>query len=112
MVYQCSLLKSHRLVAGAIGAKVSLTVDKALRILELLGNGELRLVDLSAKLGEHKSTVQRLLPPLHARCLVLYDDDNKRDSLGLKVVQLASATLPDMNLRKAAREPTKHMGDH
>ena len=90
---------------------MSLTVDKALRILELLGNGELRLVDLSAKLGEHKSTVQRLLTTLQARGFVRQDEDSKRYSLGLKVLQLASATLADMDLREAAREPMQHLGD-
>ena len=90
---------------------MSLTVDKALRILELLGDGELRLVDLSSKLGEHKSTVQRLLTTLQARGFVRQDEDSKRYSLGLKVLQLASATLADMDLREAAREPMQRLGD-
>jgi IclR family transcriptional regulator, KDG regulon repressor len=84
---------------------VSLTVDKAIRILELLGDGELRLTDLSSKLGEHKSTVQRLLSTLQARGFVRQNGDNKRYSLGLKVLQLASATLANMDQREAAREP-------
>src|SRR5215210_6454002 len=111
MVDRLPLLISHRLLARAMGAKVSLTVDKALRILDLLGDGELRLVDLSSKLGEHKSTVQRLLTTLQARGFVRQDEDSKRYSLGLKVLQLASATLADMDLREAAREPMQRLGD-
>jgi IclR family transcriptional regulator, KDG regulon repressor len=90
---------------------VSLTVDKALRILELLGDGELRLTDLSSKLGEHKCTVQRLLSTLQARGFVRQNGDNKRYSLGLKILQLASATLANMDLRAAAREPMQRLGD-
>jgi IclR family transcriptional regulator, KDG regulon repressor len=94
-----------------MGAKVSLTVDKALRILELLGQEELRLVDLSARLGEHKSTVQRLLVTLHARGFVRHDERTRRYSVGLKVLQLASLALADMDLREAAREPMQRLGD-
>jgi IclR family transcriptional regulator, KDG regulon repressor len=90
---------------------VSLTVDKALRILELLGQEELRLVDLSARLGEHKSTVQRLLVTLHNRGFVRQDERTKRYSVGLKVLQLASLALADMDLREAARDPMQRLGD-
>jgi IclR family KDG regulon transcriptional repressor len=90
---------------------VSLTVDKALRILELLGDGELRLVDLSSKLGEHKSNVQRLLTTLQARGFVRQDEDTKRYSLGLKLLQLTSVTLANMDLREVAREPMQRLGD-
>jgi DNA-binding IclR family transcriptional regulator len=90
---------------------VSLTVDKALRILELLGDGELRLVDLSSRLGEHKSTVQRLLTTLQARGFVRQDGDSKRYSLGLKILLLASAKLADMDPREAALEPMQRLGD-
>ena len=90
---------------------MSLTVDKALRILELLGHGELRLVDLSSKLGEHKSTVQRLLSTLQARGFVRQDESTKRYSLGLRVLQLASLALADMDLREAALEEMQRLGD-
>lgn len=90
---------------------MSLTVDKALRILELLGQEELRLVDLSARMGEHKSTVQRLLVTLHNRGFVRHDERTKRYSVGLKVLQLASLALADMDLREAARDPMQRLGD-
>src|SRR4028119_1000660 len=95
----------------AIGAKVSLTVDKALRILEVLGQEELRLVDLSARLGEHKSTVQRILVTLHGRGFVRQDERTKRYTLGLKVLQLASLALANIDLREAAREPMQRLGE-
>lgn len=90
---------------------MSRTVDKALRILELLGHEELRLVDISAHLKEHKSTVQRLLATLQARGYVRQDEATKRYSVGLKVLQLASLALADMDLREAAREPMQRLRD-
>lgn len=90
---------------------MSRTVDKALRILELLGHGELRLVDISARLQEHKSTVQRLLATLQARGYVRQDEATRRYSVGLKVLQLASLALADMDLREAAREPMQRLRD-
>jgi IclR family KDG regulon transcriptional repressor len=90
---------------------VSLTVDKALRILEVLGQEELRLVDLSARLGEHKSTVQRILVTLHGRGFVRQDERTKRYTLGLKVLQLASLALANIDLREAAREPMQRLGE-
>lgn len=89
---------------------MSLTVNKALKVLELLGDGELRLVELSAQMGEHKSTVQRLLATLQARGFVRQDEDTKRYSLGLKLLQLASATLSDIDLRDAARDSMRRLG--
>jgi DNA-binding IclR family transcriptional regulator len=71
----------------------------------------MRLSDLSSKLGEHKSTVQRLLSTLQARGFVRQDEDSKRYSLGLKVLQLASITLADMDLREVAREPMQRLGE-
>lgn len=90
---------------------MSLTVDKALRILELLEGGELRLVDLSARLGEHKSTVQRLLATLQTHGFVRQDESTKRYSLGLRILQLASVALTNIDLRGAAREQMQHLGD-
>jgi DNA-binding IclR family transcriptional regulator len=82
---------------------VSLTVDNALGILELLGDGELRLIDFSSKLGEHRSTAQRLLTTLQARGFVRQDGDSACYSLELNIPQLASATLGTIDLREAAR---------
>lgn len=90
---------------------MSLTVNKALKVLELLGDGELRLVELSTQMGEHKSTIQRLLATLQARGFVRQDEVTKRYSLGLMFLQLASATLADMDLRDAAREPMRRLGE-
>lgn len=90
---------------------MSQTVDKALRILELLGEGEMRLVDLSAQLNEHKSTVQRLLATLQARGFVRQDEHTRRYTVGLRVLQLASLALADIDLRDAAHEPMRHLGD-
>lgn len=90
---------------------MSQTVDKALRILELLGKGEMRLVDLSAKLNENKSTVQRLLATLQTRGFVRQDERTKRYAVGLRVLHLASLVLADMDLRDAAHDPMRYLGD-
>lgn len=90
---------------------MSLTVNKALRILELLEEGDLRLVDFAARLDEHKSNVQRLLVTLQAHGFVRQDERTRRYSLGLRMLQLASATLARMDLRDAARETMQYLGD-
>lgn len=90
---------------------MSLTVDKALRILELLEEGDLRLVDLAARLDEHKSNVQRLLATLQRHGFVRQDERTKRYSLGMGILHLASATLAKMDLRDAARETMQRLGD-
>jgi IclR family KDG regulon transcriptional repressor len=90
---------------------MSQTVEKALRILEALGEGEARLVDLSARLGEHKSTVQRLLATLEAGGFVQQDQGSRRYSLGLKVLQLASEVLMNLDLREAAQEDLYELND-
>jgi IclR family transcriptional regulator, KDG regulon repressor len=90
---------------------VSQTVDKALRILEVLGDGEARLVDISAKLGEHKSTVQRLLATLEAHGFVRQDQGSRRYSLGLRVLQLASEVLTSLDLRDAAQDILYELND-
>lgn len=90
---------------------MSLTVDKALRILQLLEEGDLRLVDLAARLDDHKSNVQRLLVTLQRHGFVRQDEQSKRYALGLRVLHLASATLANMDLRDAARETMRRLGD-
>lgn len=90
---------------------MSQTVGKALRILELLGEGELRLVDISERLGEHKSTVLRLLATLEAHGFVQQEEGSKRYSVGLKVLQLASQALTGVDLRGAAQEVLYELSD-
>lgn len=90
---------------------MSLTVNKALRILELLEEEDLRLVDLAERLGEHKSNVKRLLATLQRHGFVRQDERTKRYSLGMGILHLASATLAKMDLRDAARETMQHLGD-
>jgi IclR family KDG regulon transcriptional repressor len=90
---------------------VSQTVEKALRILEVLGNGEARLVDIAAEVDEHKSTVQRLLATLEANGFVRQDQGTRRYSLGLKILQLASEVLTNLDLRTAARDVLYELSD-
>jgi DNA-binding IclR family transcriptional regulator len=92
-------------------ATLSQTVGKALRVLEALGEGDSRLVDISERLGEHKSTVLRLLSTLEAHGFVQQDERTKRYSLGLKVVQLASEALAEIDLRGAAQEILYELND-
>jgi DNA-binding IclR family transcriptional regulator len=80
-------------------------VYKALRILELLGGGGLRLTDLSSKPEEHKSPVQRLFATLQSRGFVRHNGDNKRHSLWLKWhVQKVSFTRSKPNTITSAKE--------
>lgn len=90
---------------------MSQTVHKALRVLEALGDGEARLVDLSTRLGENKSTVLRLLSTLESHGLVQQDAQTKRYSLGLKVLQLASEALSNIDIRGAAQDVLYELND-
>ncbi|MGH3086519.1 MAG: IclR family transcriptional regulator, partial [Rubrobacteraceae bacterium] len=90
---------------------VSQTVEKALRIMEALGDGEARLVDIAAELGEHKSNVQRLLATLESRGFVRQDQSTRRYSLGIKILQLASEVLTSLDLRTAAQDVLYEIND-
>jgi len=86
-------------------------VAKALRILRLLssGNETLGVVELSRRLGLHKSTVSRLVATLIRHGFVTRDARTDRLTLGPALISLAGAALQRMDLRTAARDELERL---
>lgn len=83
------------------------TLDKGLRILELLATDEaddgLTLTELGRRLGMHRTTLFRFLATLRTRGYVERDPATDRYTLGLGVLALASRQLSSLDIRHAAR---------
>jgi DNA-binding IclR family transcriptional regulator len=80
-------------------------LDRAVAILELLSNSasEMSLGELTAAIGLHKSTVHRLLMVLEGHSLVDKSPLNGRYRLGMKLFELGSLAVANLNLRERAR---------
>ncbi|MEU6700555.1 helix-turn-helix domain-containing protein [Pseudonocardia sp. NPDC046786] len=89
----------------------SLTLDRGLRLLELLANEdrEMTVAELATSLGVHRQAVYRLLTTLRAHRLVA-EGSSGRYRLGLGVMQLARQANPELrratapHLRRLAQE--------
>lgn len=77
------------------------TVEKALKILILLGERQMSLSQLCEATGYHKSTVHRLVQTLCAYNFV-QKEQNGTYSIGLKVVELSSMQLNKLELKTEA----------
>lgn len=80
---------------------MSQTVDRALVILNTLGERPLSLNDVANLLGVHKSTGLRLLQTLQERRFVRRGHDD-RYRLGSRILDLANQALEDMDVRREA----------
>jgi len=80
-------------------------IDRVLRVLEILANVEpaLTLVELSKRLGLPKSTVLRLLMVLESHRFVEKDAQNGAYRLGLKLFELGSKALAQLNISDRAK---------
>ncbi len=80
-------------------------LDRAVAILELLSNSatEMSLGELTTAIGLHKSTVHRLLMVLEGHRLVSKSPLHGRYRLGLKLFELGSRAVGNLNLRERAR---------
>jgi DNA-binding IclR family transcriptional regulator len=80
-------------------------LDRAVAILELLSNStsEMSLGELTAAIGLHKSTVHRLLMVLEGHRLVDKSPLHSRYRLGMKLFELGSLAVANLNLRERAR---------
>jgi DNA-binding IclR family transcriptional regulator len=81
------------------------SIEKAIDVLFCfdLQRSQLRLVDISQRLGLHKSTAHRLLSLLKKRGLVVVDPTTQLYSLGPALVELASIVLRQQDLRSLCR---------
>ncbi|MGA5699737.1 IclR family transcriptional regulator [Peterkaempfera bronchialis] len=84
-----------------MGSTVSQTVDRAMRLLQELGEGERTLDELAEVVGVHKSTVLRLLRPMEDARIVQRDADH-RYRLGPQLFALAGAALEQRGIRAVA----------
>lgn len=80
------------------------SVDRALRILELLAHrGEAGVTEISTALDVHKSTAFRLVVALENRQLVEQVSERGKYRLGFGIVRLAGATTAHLDLPRESR---------
>lgn len=81
------------------------SVEKAIDILFSFDaeHPQLRLTDISARVGLHKSTTHRLLSLLRKKGLIVADPESQLYSLGPSVVELAWTVLRQQDLRTVCR---------
>jgi len=80
-------------------------IDRALAILDALSSHgpDLSLAELSEKLQLHKSTVHRLIMVLERHNLIERHSANGRYRLGLKLFELGTRAVSQLDLRERAR---------
>ena len=85
---------------GAIESRPS-SIEKAIDVLFCFDaeHPQLRLTDISAKLGLHKSTAHRMLSLLKKKGLIASSPDSQLYSLGPGLVELAWVVLRQQDLR-------------
>jgi DNA-binding IclR family transcriptional regulator len=81
------------------------SIEKAIDVLFCfdLQRPQLRLIDISQRLGLHKSTAHRLLSLLKKKGLVVVDPSTQLYSLGPALVELAWIVLRQQDLRSLCR---------
>ncbi|ABY95602.1 MULTISPECIES: IclR family transcriptional regulator [Thermoanaerobacter] len=82
------------------------SLERALKILEVLGknpNG-LGVTELAREVDLPKSTVYRLLSTLAKWGYVEQEKENEKYKLGLKIIELSSNILNNLELREVARQ--------
>jgi len=93
------------------------SVEKALLILEAfnINNYELSVTEISQKLSLPKVSIYRFLRVFLKRGFIIQDPQTKKYRLGIKIFELGSLVLRNMELRKAAfpliEELSKHSGE-
>lgn len=89
---------------------MSQSLERALLILDELISGPKRLGALAEALDVHKSTVLRLIQTLEVHGYVVRHGEVPEFSLGLKVVELSTAVLEELDLRVVAAPHLKLLG--
>ncbi|NLK22274.1 MAG: IclR family transcriptional regulator [Epulopiscium sp.] len=87
------------------------SVDRTLSILEVLSDYDdgLGVADISAKLDLHKSTVHRLLSTLIIKGYVEQNSENSRYKITLKLFELGSKRISNMDILEIARPYLKEL---
>ena len=78
------------------------TVDRALAVLEMLAIQPMSIQELEVKTGLNRTTVARLVQTLAAREYIEKAEQSNRYRIGLKVVEIGSIRLNQMELKTEA----------
>lgn len=82
------------------------SVDRALRILDLFDEHttEIKITDISDRMGLHKSTVHSLLKTLQEHHYINQNMENGRYSLGMKLLERGSCVIHSLDIRPLAKK--------
>lgn len=80
-------------------------VDRALRILDLFDEHEteLKITDISDRIGLHKSTVHSLLKTLQVRGYIAQNPENGKYKLGMKLFERGNFVIQGLDIRTIAK---------
>lgn len=88
------------------------SAERIFQVMEMLAdNGEMGLMEISAALGLHKSTVHRLLMSLIYMGYAKQDEVTQKYMLSYKVVNMASKILDRMDILQVARPYMERLSD-
>lgn len=82
------------------------SVDRALLILDLFDEHttELKITDISERMGLHKSTVHSLLKTLQEHHYINQNTENGKYSLGMKLLERGSCVIHSLDIRLLAKK--------
>ncbi|MCI5872930.1 MAG: IclR family transcriptional regulator [Clostridiales bacterium] len=88
------------------------SAERIFQVMEMLAdNGEMGLMELSAALGLHKSTVHRLLMSLIYMGYAKQDEGTQKYMLSYKVVNMAGKILDRMDILQIAKPYMERLSD-
>jgi IclR family transcriptional regulator, KDG regulon repressor len=91
----------------------SQVLDRVVKILDCFGpeRTDLRLVELAAATGLHKSTLYRLLEAMRAHRLIGFDETSASWHLGMKLFEMGSMAIERLALDKHAHPILDRLAD-
>jgi IclR family transcriptional regulator, KDG regulon repressor len=86
-------------------------VDRALRILELFDEqeNEIKITDISERMGLHKSTVHSLLKTLQMHGYIDQNPESGKYKLGMKLFERGNFVIHSLDIRKIAKSHLVHL---
>lgn len=88
------------------------SAERIFQVMEMLAeNGEMGLMEISAALGLHKSTVHRLLMSLIYMGYAKQDETTQKYTLSCKIVNMAGKILDRMDILQVAKPYMERLSD-
>lgn len=86
-------------------------VERALKILDLFDeqDNELKITDISSRMGLHKSTVHSLLKTLQVHGYIGQNPENGKYKLGMKLFERGNFVIYGLDIRKVAKKHLKNL---